>query len=71
VITRRVLKDIRIALDFLGATPGAGHVREDLRDRPLKFLPIYSYQIVCDPETKPVQAVRVLHGMRDIEGILN
>lgn len=53
-ITRRVLKEIRTALKLLGNEPGAGHVREDLTDRPVKFWPVYSYLIVYDPKTKPV-----------------
>ena len=71
VIARRVLKDIRSALEFLGNEPGAGHVREDLTSHPLKFWPVYTYLIVYDPVTKPVQIMRVLHGMRDVEEILN
>jgi antitoxin ParD1/3/4/toxin ParE1/3/4 len=70
-ITRKVLKDIRAAMDLLGAEPGTGHVRDDLTTRPVKFWPIYSYLIVYDPETKPLQIIRVLHGMRDVEDILN
>jgi antitoxin ParD1/3/4/toxin ParE1/3/4 len=70
VIARRVLKDIHGALEFLGNEPGAGHVREDLTSRSLKFWPVYSYLIVYDPVTKPVQIMRVLHGMRDVEEIL-
>jgi|SRR5450759_5788494 toxin ParE1/3/4 len=70
-IARRVMKEIRSALDFIDKEPGAGHVREDLTSRPVRFWPIYSYLIVYDPETKPVQILRVLHGMRDVEGILN
>ena len=56
---------------LLGNEPGAGHVREDLTSRPVKFWPVYSYLIVYDPEAKPVQVIRVLHGMRDVEEILN
>jgi toxin ParE1/3/4 len=70
-ITRRVMKDIRSALNLLGSQPGAGHVREDLTSRLVRFWPIYSYLIVYDPETTPVQIIRVLHGMRDVEDILN
>jgi|SRR6266849_1042159 len=70
-IARRVLRDLRKALDLLGSQPGAGHVREDLTSRPVKFWPVYSYLIVYDPKTKPIQIVRVLHGSRNIEEILN
>ncbi len=70
-ITRRVVKDIRAALKLLGKQPRVGHVREDLTGRPVKFWPVYSYMIVYDPETEPIQILRVLHGMRDVEEILN
>ena len=65
------MKEIRSALNLLGSQPGAGHLREDLTRRPVKFWPVYSYLIGYDPETKPVRIIRVLHGMRDIEEILN
>jgi len=58
-------------LKVLGANPGIGHAREDLTHLPVKFWPVYSYLIVYDPETRPVQILRVLHGMRDVEEILN
>ena len=70
-IARRVLKDVRSALTLVGERPGVGHLREDLTSRPLKFWPVYSYLVVYDPETKPVQIIRVLHSMRDVEDILN
>src|SRR5262249_50671593 len=52
-IARRVMKDVRKALAFLGSQPGAGHLREDLTNRPVKFWPVYSYLIVYDPKSKP------------------
>ena len=70
-ITRKVFQEIRSALNLLGSNPGIGHAREDLTDLSVKFWPVYSYLIVYDPETKPVQIIRVLHGMRDVEEILN
>jgi plasmid stabilization system protein ParE len=66
-----VLKEIRNALKLPGDQPGAAHVREDLTNRPLKLWPVYSYLIAYDPEAKPVRIIRVLHGMRDVEEILN
>ena len=70
-ITRRVIKDIRNGLILLGSEPGIGHLHEDLTNRPLKFWPVYSYLIVDDPQTKPIQVIRILHGKRDVEDILN
>jgi antitoxin ParD1/3/4/toxin ParE1/3/4 len=40
-IARRVMKEIRSALYFLGSQPEAGHVRDDLTSRPVKFWPIH------------------------------
>ena len=37
-MTRKVLKEIRSAMELLGNEPGLGHVREDLTGQPLKFL---------------------------------
>jgi antitoxin ParD1/3/4/toxin ParE1/3/4 len=71
MVTRRVVKDIRSGLLLLASEPGAGHLREDLTDRPLKFWRVYSYLIVYDPATKPIQIIRVLHGKRDVEDVLN
>lgn len=71
IIARRVLKDIRSAMALIGREPEVGHVREDLSDLPVKFWPVYSYLIVYDPASRPVQVIRVLHGMRDVENILH
>lgn len=70
-MTRRVLTDFRSTLDFLGNNPGIGHTREDLTARPVKFWPVYSYLIVYDPATNPIQILRVLHATRDIARTLN
>jgi toxin ParE1/3/4 len=70
-ITRTVIQEIRSALNLLGTNPEIGHVREDLTDLPLKFWPVSSYLIVYDPQAKPVEVIRVLHGMREVEEILN
>jgi len=55
---------------FLATTPGAGHRRSDLTSEAVRFFPVYSYLIVYRPETKPVQIVAVLHGRREVGGIL-
>lgn len=66
----RVLKRIEVALRTLAKRPGIGHLREDLTDRRYRFLLVYSYLIVYDPETKPLQIIRVLHASRDVQMIL-
>lgn len=57
--------------ELLAANPGAGHCREDLTSRPVRFFPVHSYLVVYLAGTNPVQVVRVLGGAQDIEAILN
>ena len=66
----KVERDLRKAIHLLGEHPEIGHRREDLTDLPVKFWPVYSYLIVYDAETRPVEIVRVLHGARDVPRLL-
>lgn len=69
-IARYVLREIREGIRFVSRNPGAGHSRPDLTNAPVKFWPVFSYLIVYDPLVKPLWVVRVLHGRRDVEGVL-
>ena len=66
----QVEEKLRAVIRMLGDRPGAGHRRPDLTDQPVRFWPVYSYLIVYDPEKRPIEIVRVLHGARDIREIL-
>jgi plasmid stabilization system protein ParE len=66
-LARYVLRELRTAMGFLGATPGASHVREDLTDEPVKFWTVFSYMIVYDPVARPIGVARVLYGSMDLE----
>jgi antitoxin ParD1/3/4/toxin ParE1/3/4 len=48
-----------------------GHLREDLTDEPVRFWSLFSYVIVYDPETQPLQILRILHSARDLRRILD
>jgi len=61
---------IRERIVFLSQNPGAGHWRYDLTDHNVRFFPVYSYLVVYRPDTKPLQVVSILHGRRDVEGVL-
>jgi plasmid stabilization system protein ParE len=61
---------IRQRIVFLSEHPGAGHTRLDLTDYDVKFFPVYSYLVAYRPDTKALQIISILHGRRDIEGIL-
>jgi toxin ParE1/3/4 len=70
-ITRYVLRQLLDGIRFAAKNPEAGHVREDLTGEAVKFWPVFSYLIVYDPATKPVEIVRILHGKREVEEILD
>jgi len=66
----RVIREIRAAIRKLSAKPGLGHKREDLTHQPVLFYSVYSYLIVFQPNPKPLRVIRVIHGARDIQSIL-
>ena len=46
--------------------PDIGHFRRDLTGKPLKFFPVRDVcLIVYDPESRPIQIIRILHGALD------
>lgn len=67
---KRVGEELRRAMRKLADMPGMGHIRNDLADESLRFWSVYSYLILYRPETNPLQVIRVLHGARDVETIL-
>lgn len=67
---RRVRQTFLAACRRLAEHPGMGHRREDLTDKPVRFFPVYSFLIVYDPATTPLEIVRVLGGAQDIAAML-
>jgi toxin ParE1/3/4 len=69
-VARHVLREIRNAVQFLAANPGVGHLRDDLTDQPVKFWPVFSYLVIYNPTSRPLEILRVLHASRDLAAIL-
>ena len=67
---RRVRLGLLAACRRLAQHPGLGHRREDLTDKPVLFWPVYSYLIIYNPATEPLEIVRILHGAQDIPRLL-
>ncbi len=70
-VTRKVIASIEEAIKRIVDQPGLGHTRHDLTDRQLKFWTVYSYLIVYDPVSRPIQIQRILHAKRDLEHLLS
>jgi plasmid stabilization system protein ParE len=66
----RIEREIEQAIAALAANPQLGHLRRDLTSRPVRFRAIYSYLIIYDPESRPLEVVRILSGYRDVAQLL-
>ena len=66
----RVEQEIEQAVSMLARNPELGHLRRDLTSKPVRFWPIYSYLIIYDPATRPLEVVRILSGYRDVATLL-
>ena len=67
---RRVVLDLRAAMEQLAEMPGKGHLRADLGDEGLRVWVVYSYLVVYRPETMPLQIVGIVSGYRDLPRLL-
>ena len=67
---RNFLAKLTQAFGGIAEMPGKGHTREELTDLPVRFWPVGSYLIVYDPGKRPIEILRILHGARDVETIL-
>jgi len=72
-VANRVEHAIHLASAFLADHPLVGRDRTDLTELPVRFwlVPHYTnYWIVYDPQTNPLQVIRILHASRDIRRLL-
>jgi plasmid stabilization system protein ParE len=66
----RIRDEFFAAFDALAHTPGMGHYRSDLVAEPLRFWRVRDYLIIYRSEKRPIEIVRLLHGKRDVQAIL-
>ncbi len=70
VAADRVEQAIQRAVSMLAKTPGLGHIRSDLTSMPVRFWTVYSYLVIYNPDTRPLEVVRILSGYRDVASLL-
>jgi plasmid stabilization system protein ParE len=68
---KRVKAELRSEMIKLVSMPHMGHKREDATATHLRFWSLYSYLIVYNPDSKPLEIVRILHGARDLHHFFN
>jgi plasmid stabilization system protein ParE len=69
----RVEAAIHNACAFLAEGPLRGRTRKEITQLPLRFWTVQAfpnYIIVYDPQSNPLQIIRILHGSRDVLAIL-
>ena len=63
----RLEADIFDACQRVAQKPDLGHFRRDLTDKLVRFFAVRgTYLIVYDPDSSPLEVLRVLHGARDV-----
>jgi toxin ParE1/3/4 len=67
---RRVAAALADKFAFLARNPGAGRIRPDVREGYRSF-PVYEYLIFYRILPPGVQIMRVIHGRRDLEQLIN
>ena len=66
----RIVTEFFHAFYRLARMPYIGHRRRDLTKKEVRFYLVFSYLVIYDPETKPLQILGVLHGKRNVRRIL-
>ena len=66
----RLVDELEDAMRKLASMPEMGHFRDALGDRSHRFWPVGNHLVVYHHETRPLEIVRVLHGARDVAGLL-
>ena len=69
-VADRIRDELFAAFGELAIAPGKGHFRSDLAAEPLRFWRVRDYLIIYRSEKRPIEIVRVLHGKRDVQALL-
>lgn len=62
-----VIESFEQAFYKLADNPNMGSKREDLTNKPVRFWIVYNYYIIYDPNTNPLQILRIISSYRNIE----
>lgn len=66
----KIFDEIAEAFEKLAEMPRMGHRREDITNRPVRFWSVHSFLIVYDPESKPLKILHIVHGARNLRGLI-
>jgi toxin ParE1/3/4 len=66
----RVVTELFKTFYKLADIPNSGHRRADLTSNKVLFYRVFSYLVIYEPESNPLQILGVLHGKRNVARIL-
>jgi plasmid stabilization system protein ParE len=66
----RIVAELFKGFYRLADIPDSGHRRADLTSRKVLFYRVFSYLVIYEPESAPLQILGVLHGKRNVARIL-
>ena len=66
----RIVTELFKSFYRLATLPNSGHRRSDLTSRDVLFSKMFSYLIVYQPGSTPLQILGILHGKRNVARIL-
>ncbi len=69
-VARRILRELNEKFLILVDFPQMGRARPDLTDEEAFFFPFYSWLSVYNPESRPLQIIRIVSAYRDPENFL-
>jgi antitoxin ParD1/3/4/toxin ParE1/3/4 len=66
----RIVTELFKGFFKLADRPNSGHRRTDLTNRKVLFYRVFSYLVIYDPASNPLQVLGVLHGKRNVGRLL-
>ena len=66
----RVVTELFKGFYKLADIPNGGHTRADFTSRKVLFYRVFSYLVIYEPGSNPLQILGVLHGKRNVARIL-
>jgi plasmid stabilization system protein ParE len=70
-ISQDIIAEFQRVASRLSVLPDMGHRREDLTGKDYRFWSVHSYLIIYNPDSTPLQIVRILSGFRDITPLID
>ena len=59
------------AFEMLAFQPGSGTTRPRLSGEQVRWWPVFKWLVIYDPSSSPISILRVIHGARELDRLLD